>query len=68
MKKLQSYAVAITNDSKSNLCDTCAKCVADCKSNIIGFGNGTGGDNVIMCLSYTGKSGNDIAIGEIHIR
>jgi hypothetical protein len=70
MKEVKSYGVAITKDSKSNLCDDCRKNFATCNSEIIGWGNGKGNDNVIMCIGYEQieKSSEKIIATEIHIR
>lgn len=44
--------MARTETSKDNLCSTCKKCIADCNSKELEFGDGVGNDNVICCDAY----------------
>ena len=41
-----------TNNSKSNLCDTCKNCISSCEGFMLEFGDAKGDDNVIECNGY----------------
>ena len=68
MTELKCFIVALAKDSKSNLCDNCCQEIATCKNIIIGFGDGAGNDNIIMCSDFNAKDRKDIIQGEVHIR
>ena len=59
-------------DKKSNLCDTCQKCFADCDNGEEGkdffFGTGLGNDNVYRCRAYRPREAAEAALKEREIR